>query len=130
MKVIPDIADARCAEKWWNDYKIKKRFARWGGGTGRYIAEAGHALLWYIGKADYYNIELVAYALKRSAEELKDLSIWAYNDIPSPLEPWVGALLLTGVPPEAIKEKFVDWRNINTPEAKANRMCLSWGQPH
>lgn len=128
--MIPKIADARCAERWWKDERIKKRFARWGGGTGRYIAEAGYALLWYIGRADSYNAAFVAKTLGYSPEELDKLSIWAHNEIPAPLEPWAGALLLAGVPPKAIINSFIDWREVKTPEGRANCECLSWAQPH
>ena len=127
---MADIADARCAERWWKDERIKKRFARWGGGAGRKAAEAGLALLRYISNADDYNLGFVAKRMNLNMVKMRDVAKWAYWNVPHALEPWVGALLLAGVPPEAIKEKFVDWRQIKSPEAQANEECLSWEQPH
>lgn len=128
--MFTEIADARCAEKWWKDERIKKRFARWGGGAGRYAAEAGKALLRYIGKADNYNLGFVAKRFNVSIDELRKLSYWAYNDIPAPLEAWAGALLIAGVPPKAIMENFVDYRKRPDFHGSFYEKCLSWEQPH
>ena len=110
MYVFP----AHEAEKWWSDERIRKRFARWGGGVGKHMTRAGEELLWAMRNMDSYNMEYAKkglVALKgMSSDEIDEFLNWAFNKVPIGLMPWVGALLITGVPPKAMMKSFVDRR--------------------